>query len=111
MRYSGTGYNILKGNPEGDLKIRGRDPGLEATREVFAHTYSKKEVYYGVRMLQIPDQISFHASHSCAAQHSERAISGRKSYSEELEGSVSLSGNNNIIVKNGLFHILLYTPC
>lgn len=44
-RYAGMGYNILRGNPEGDFVQGGRDPGIHDTRWIFNLTYmSNKEV-------------------------------------------------------------------
>ena len=93
VRYAGTGYNIVRGNPDGDFLRGGIDPGIRLTREVFAYTYSQsKKVYYERQSVMVPDQISFHPRTSCTAQNSEKAFSGMKSYSKELETSVSASG-------------------
>ena len=93
VRYAGAGYNIIKGNPEGDFTRGGIDPGIKATREIFAFTNTKnRKVYYQRRQVSIPDQVSFLTRVSCATQHSEQAFSGSKSYSKELERSVSVSG-------------------
>ena len=29
-RYAGMGYNLLRGNPEGDFKQGGKDPGIKS---------------------------------------------------------------------------------
>ena len=92
-RYAGTGYNLIRGNPEGDFSYGGVDPGIKTTNEIFAHTYTKrKRAYYLGKTMQVPDQVNFHMSHSCAASHTVQAYSGRKSYMKELETSVSVSG-------------------
>ena len=92
-RYTGTGYNLVKGNPEGDFKRGGIDPGLKVTNVIFTHTYtSGKRAFYRGRAMQVPDQVNFHMSQSCASSHSVQAYSGRKSYMKELETSVSVSG-------------------
>ncbi len=37
-RYTGTGYNLVRGNPEGDFNRGGIDPGIRTTNEIFSHT-------------------------------------------------------------------------
>ena len=85
-RYAGIGYNIIKGNPEGNFNRGGIDPGIKTTRVIFAHTYRmrKRAVYQG-RAMEVPDQVNFHMSQSCASSHSVKAFSGRKSYMKELQ--------------------------
>ena len=93
-RYAGTGYNLIKGNPEGDFNYGGVDPGIKTTNYIFNHTYRNgKRAYYLGRTMQVPDQVNFHMSQSCAASHTVKAYSGRKSYMKELESSISVSGS------------------
>ena len=93
-RYAGTGYNLIKGNPEGDFNYGGVDPGIKTTNYIFTHTYRNgKRAYYLGRTMQVPDQVNFHMSQSCAASHTVKAYSGRKSYMKELERSISVSGS------------------
>ena len=95
VRYAGTGYDLLKGSPEGDFNGGGIDSGIKKTREIFTHTYnSRKEAYYRGRSMKVPDQVSFHASESCAKKSTVKAYSGRKSYMDELKTSTSISGKN-----------------
>ena len=98
-RYTGVGYNIIRGNPEGDFNRGGIDPGIKTTHVIFAHTYKTgKKAYYRGRPMEVPDQVNFHMSQSCAASHSVQAFSGRKSYMKELDTSVSVGGNiSNLI--------------
>jgi hypothetical protein len=35
-RYTGTGYNLVRGNPEGDFNRGGIDPGIRTTNEIFS---------------------------------------------------------------------------
>ena len=92
-RYAGTGYNLVRGNPEGDFNRGGIDPGIRTTNEIFTHTYNmRKKAYYRGRAMDVPDQVNFHMTQSCAASHTVQAFSGRKSYMKELERSVSVSG-------------------
>ena len=92
-RYTGTGYNLVRGNPEGDFNRGGIDPGIRTTNEIFSHTYTMgKKAFYLGRGMDVPDQVKFHMTHSCAASQSVQAYSGRKSYMKELERSVSVSG-------------------
>ena len=92
-RFTGTGYNIVEGNPEGDFNRGGVDPGVKTTNVIFAHTYSNgKKAFYQGRAMDVPDQVNFHMSESCASSHSVQAYSGRKSYMKVLDRSVSVSG-------------------
>ena len=96
-RYAGTGYNLVRGNPEGDFNRGGIDPGIMTTNNIFAHTYAMgKKAFYQGQGMDVPDQVNFHMTHSCAASHTVKAFSGRKSYMKELERSVSVSGMYNI---------------
>lgn len=92
-RYAGVGYNIIRGNPEGDFNRGGIDPGIKTTRVILAHTYkSGKKAYYRSSTMDVPDQVQFHMSQSCASSSSVKAFSGRKSYMKELDTSVSVGG-------------------
>ena len=92
-RYAGTGYNLVRGNPEGDFNRGGIDPGIMTTYEIFTHTYAMgKKAFYRGQAMDVPDQVNFHMTQSCAASHTVKAFSGRKSYMKELERSVSVSG-------------------
>ena len=91
--YTGTGYNLVRGNSKGGFNHGGIDPGIRTTKEIFSHTYSMgKKAFYLGRGMDVPDQVNFHMTQSCAASHSVQAYSGRKSYMKELERSVSVSG-------------------
>ena len=93
VHFAGTGYNLVRGNPEGDFNYGGVDPGVRTTYDIFAQTYtSGKKVYYLGKTMQVPDQVNFVMSHSCAESHTIQAYSGSKSYMQELEASVSVSG-------------------
>ena len=106
-RYAGTGYNLIRGNPEGDFNYGGVDPGIKTTNNIFAHTYTRrKRAFYLGKTMQVPDQVNFHMSHSCAASHTVQAYSGRKSYMKELETSVSVSG---IFLKIIIYSVFLIT--
>lgn len=98
-RYAGLGYNIIRGNPEGDFNRGGIDPGIKTTREIFAHTYQmRNRAFYRGRAMELPDQMKFHEIQSCTSSHSVKAYSGRKSYMKELETSVSVGGISIIII-------------
>ena len=112
-RYVGSGYNLVKGNPEGDFNYGGVDPGIKTTNEIFAQSYtSGKKVYYMGKAMQVPDQVNFLMTHSCAASHTVKAISGRKSYMNELEAGVSISGIYIIYITTIMFgHFKLLLLC
>ena len=99
-RYTGMGYNILMANPEGDFNRGGVDPGIKSTRFIFKQTYNdEKEAFYRGKVVQVPDQVAFHMSQSCASKESSSAYSGETSYKKELSVNVEASGKtNNLIV-------------
>ena len=92
-RYAGMGYNLLMANPEGDFNLGGVDPGIKTTNFIFKHTYSKgKKAFYRGQSLNVPDQVTFHASSSCAKSQTTNAFSGQSSYRKELSVNVEGSG-------------------
>ena len=89
-RYAGMGYNFLRGNPEGDFNLGGKDPGIQSTRWIFNLTYSMgREGFYRGNTVAIPDQVNFHPTQSCMSQSSTRAYSGQTSYQNELERNIN----------------------
>ena len=89
-RYAGMGYNILRGNPEGDFNTGGKDPGIRSTRWIFNLTYSMgREGYYRGKTVALPDQVNFHPRTSCTEKSTTRAYSGQTSYQKELEWNVN----------------------
>ena len=89
-RYAGMGYNLLRGNPEGDFELGGKDPGIQNTRWIFNLTYLMgREGYYGGTTVAIPDQVNFQPTQTCMAHSSTRAYSGQTSYQKELERNVN----------------------
>lgn len=83
------GYNILQVNPEGGSD----DSGIKRTRFIFRHTYDQcKREYYNGQALEIPDQVTFHATESCSRRDISNAYSGETSYKRELSRSVDASG-------------------
>ena len=92
-RYAGMGYNLLQANPEGDFYLGGVDPGIKTTRFVIDLTYDQgKQAYHMGESLNLPDQVSFHSSDSCASTYTSTAYSGQKSYQDELSVNVDASG-------------------
>lgn len=66
-RYAGMGYNALQANPEGDFYLGGVNPGIKTTRFIFNHTYClRRQAFFDGQSMQVPDQVSFHLSHSCS---------------------------------------------
>ena len=89
-RYAGMGYNFLRGNPEGDFNLGGKDPGILNTRWIFNLTYSMgREGYHGGKTVAIPDQVNFHPTETSTKQSSTRAYSGQTSYQEELNRNIN----------------------
>ena len=89
-RYAGMGYNFLRGNPEGDFDLGGKDPGIQNTRWIFNLTYSMgREGFYGGNTVAIPDQVNFHPTQTCMKKSSTRVYSGQTSYQNELERNIN----------------------
>ena len=89
-RYAGMGYNLLRGNPEGDFELGGKDPGIQNTRWIFNLTYSMgREGYYRGKTVAVPDQVNFHPTQTCTRQSLTRAYSGQTSYQKELERNIN----------------------
>ena len=100
-RYTGMGYNILRGNPEGDFERGGKDPGICDTHWIFNLTYTlNKEGRYSGKTVAVPDQVEFHPTQSCASRSSTRAYSGQTSYQNELKRSIKwgISGSYLILI-------------
>ena len=88
-RYAGMGYNFLRGNPEGDFNLGGKDPGILNTRWIFNLTYTMgREGYYGGKTVAVPDQVNFHPMESRSKKSSTKAYSGQTSYQKELERNI-----------------------
>lgn len=97
-RYAGMGYNLLRANPEGDFDIGGKDPGIRTTRWVFDLTYeSGKKAFYQDQAMEVPDQVNFHMTETCASSQSIKAFSGQTSYKEQLSTNIESSGKVSYI--------------
>lgn len=72
--FVGMGYNLLKGNPDGDSHINtGKDPGLLMTRQILK--------------LDPPDsprELSYHEYPLCFPTHYKEVFYGTKSYQTRL---------------------------
>lgn len=103
------GYNLLQANPEGDFNRGGVDPGIKTTRFVFKQTYSQgNNIFYQGRRMQVPDQVTFHQTHSCVQTHSTKAYSGQASYRKELSLNVEAAGKKFILAKHACMQFFLY---
>ena len=88
--YVGIGYDLLRGNPEGDFTLGGHDPGLRL-RSIFKLTdRNGRPISHGSQT--VPQQIEYKPVHSCSSAHSVKAFSGTKSYQKKLDVSVNLEG-------------------
>ena len=98
-RYAGMGYNILEANPEGDFSYGGADPGIKTTRFIFKLTNEKKkEAFYKGETMEVPDQVTFHMSESCAKSRTSNAYSGQTSYKHKLSVNVDASGTYDSVI-------------
>ena len=93
LHFVGVGYNLLKGNPEGGEVSNGVvDPGLLFTRKIFKLTWSENKVTVDNKY-KIPDQLSFAPRASCVTSNKKEVFSGSKSYQENLNADVDVSGD------------------
>ena len=91
--YVGVGYNIIRGSPDGNFDLGGRDPGILLTRSIFTFTYKKnKEAFYLGKSMKVPDQVNFASSSGCSQKRQSYAFSGAKSYQKELSFKVNPEG-------------------
>ena len=42
IEFVGVAYDLLEGNPDGDLKTGGKDPGIKLAHHVLKLTYNKR---------------------------------------------------------------------
>ena len=88
--YIGIGYDLLKGNPEGDFTLGGLDPGLRL-RSIFKLTDARGRPI-SRNSQDLPTQIEHTRVHTCSSVHRVNAFSGTKSYQKKLDVNVKLSG-------------------
>ena len=91
LHFFGVGYNLLKGNPEGDARYGGVDPGLLITRKIFQLTWNTNKRSVDNR-ISVPDQVTFAPRSSCVTINKKEVFSGSKSYQEKLSVDVQTSG-------------------
>ena len=92
LRFLGVGYNLLKGNPEGDkLKHGGVDPGLLLTRKIFKLTWDARKTSVDGKF-RVPDQVVFVHRSSCVETTTNEVFSGTRSYQDKLSQDVEASG-------------------
>ena len=91
LHFVGVGYNLLKGNPEGDATYGGVDPGLLITRKIFQLTWNTNKKSVDNRF-SVPDQVTFAPRLSCVTTYKKDVFSGSKSYQEKLNVDVQVSG-------------------
>ena len=91
--YVAIGYNLLKGNPDGDYVLGGLDSGIKLTRSIFRESYAKgKTHYYNGETVPLPDQVTFQSTQSCSSRQKVNVYSGTSSYQKKLGISVSATG-------------------
>ncbi|KAL9974313.1 hypothetical protein ACROYT_G011334 [Oculina patagonica] len=83
LGYIGVKYNLLRGNPEGNTKLGGIDPGLDDDKRILKLTGPKDKV---------PDQICYEPHQSCHMTKSAKIFGGTKSYQEKLNVDVTAKG-------------------
>ena len=91
LHYVGVGYNLVEGNPEGDVTKGGVDPGLLITRKIFQLTWNTNKKSVDNRF-GVPDQVTFAPRSSCVTTNKKEVFSGAKSYQKKLYADVEVSG-------------------
>ena len=88
--YIGIGYDLLKGNPEGDFTLGGLDPGLRL-RSIFKLTDAGGQPITSDSQ-NLATQIEYTPVHTCSSVHRVNAFSGGKSYQKKLDVNVDAEG-------------------
>lgn len=92
-RFVTFGYDLIKGNPEGDFNLGGRDDGIKISYPVLQFTYDLgKDLFYMDSVVSVPDQVTFAPYDGCATETSNVVYSGAESYREELAVGVETTG-------------------
>lgn len=94
LHYIGVGYNMLRGNPDGDFWASGGDdPGLLSTRKVLSlSSYD-----------QVPAELVYEHHDQCRNAHEFSFFSDQKSYQNKLLERVQSSGTNNDVLLDKAF--------
>ena len=93
--FIGIGYDILRGNPEGDFNRGGIDPGFKLSRNILKRTYTEgKQAIFEGETIDIPDQMSYHPLSSCSSSQSISVFTGTQSYQNKLDVNVDISGKS-----------------
>ena len=99
ISFVGSGYNLIKGNPDGEeINNGGVDPGLHPEKRILEFTF-KKKLKTDDGKYAIPDQISYSKRSGCAGRDKTTIVTGTKAYQDNLKVSVTADGNLNITVK------------
>lgn len=91
MKYVGISYDIIKGNPEGNQKTGGVDPGLLTTRRVLKLTYDNGKVTAD-NEYRVPDEVDFVRRSSSYTSQEKDTFHGTKSYAKKLSHQVNVDG-------------------
>ena len=94
--YIGIGYDLIKGNPEGDFTLGGVDPGLRL-RSIFNLTDANEQPIPS-NSPSLPIQIEYTPVHACSSVNSVNAFSGTKSYQKKLDVNVDVEGMASTII-------------
>ena len=84
LGFIGVKYNLLKGNPEGNTRLGGVDPGLDITRKILKLTNDDGKA--------VPDQICYEPRQVCSTSKSSKIFGGTKRYQEKLNVDVTAKG-------------------
>ena len=91
LDFIGVGYDILRGNPDGDLSKGGIDPELKITRKILKLTWNDRKLSVN-KKYKVPDQVVFADRDSSAKETVQEVFSGTKSYQDKLKTVVKIDG-------------------
>lgn len=86
LQYAGVGYNIVRGNPDGNFWAQGGDdPGLMSTKKILKLS----------SVTAVPNEVVYEHHDACRSAHEFSFFSDPKSYQSKLLERVSSTGTNN----------------
>ena len=84
IRYIGVGYNVIRGNPDGDFWARGGDdPGMLATRKILKLSDDSASV---------PNELIYEHHDTCRKAHEFVFFHDPQSYQAQLMERITASG-------------------
>ena len=94
LQFLGVGYNLLQGNPDGELDATS-DSGILLHRRILEYSYDEEkltddDLYY------VPDEVAVSIRDSCSSVTSTSAFYSPASYQQKLNADIGVNGMINI---------------